>query len=676
MNSSLGPLRYPAVPLIVHDPYFSVWSFTDRLTESYTRHWTGSGNGMRGMVNIDGHAYRFAGDIKHVPPMEQKSVEVLPTRTVYIFEAAGIRLTLTFLTPALPHRLDIMSRPLTYLIFETVATDGREHQVSLYYSCGGDWGVDNAGQNIVWGRARIDGLEILRVSAADQRLLNRSGDNLRIEWGNLYLAVPPEFSAQTALNLNEISCRSFISTGRLAENDCLDMPRPASAGWLCPAASFDLGKVGTTASSRYLMIAFDDIYGIEYLGSRLQSYWKRDGMTFAGLLNAARDEFADLRRQCEEYDAMLMDDCRRIGGERYARLCALSFRQAITAHKLAADRDGTPLFFSKENFSNGCIATVDVTYPSAPLFLLTQPELVKGMLIPILDYAESRRWKFPFAPHDLGTYPLANGQVYGGGEQTEDDQMPVEECGNMLLLAAALAEFTHDLPFIQRYWPTLTRWAEYLRSKGYDPDNQLCTDDFAGHLAHNTNLSLKAILALGAYGSMAAKLGENHVAADYHDLAAGFAARWIRDADAGDHFRLAFDQPESWSQKYNLVWDRLLHLNLFPAKVAATEMAWYKKIQTANGLPLDNRKTYTKLDWIIWSATLTGNRDDFDALLAPVYDWINATPTRVPLTDWYETTDGKQVGFQARSVVGGVFIRFLDDPAVMRKYLDLCKQNK
>ena len=143
------------------------------------------------------------------------------------------------------------------------------------------------------------------------------------------------------------------------------------------------------------------------------------------------------------------------------------------------------------------------------------------------------------------------------------------------------------------------------------------------------------------------------------------------DAADSDHYRLAFDQPGSWSQKYNLVWDRLLNLNLFPKEVAEKELAFYRTRQNRYGLPLDNRRTYTKLDWILWSATLTGKAEDFAALLDPVYLWLNETPTRVPLTDWYETTDGKQVGFQARSVVGGVFLRMMSEPELRKKYLAL-----
>ncbi len=163
------------------------------------------------------------------------------------------------------------------------------------------------------------------------------------------------------------------------------------------------------------------------------------------------------------------------------------------------DADGSILFMPKENFSNGSIDTVDVFYPSSPLFLLMNTQLLRGSVEPILQYASMSRWPFAYAPHDLGTYPLANGQTYGGGEKSDRDQMPVEESGNMLLLVTGIARAEGNAALAQKYWPLLTKWAEFLRDKGLDPENQLCTDDFAGHLARNANLSLKAIEALGGY---------------------------------------------------------------------------------------------------------------------------------------------------------------------------------
>ena len=151
------------------------------------------------------------------------------------------------------------------------------------------------------------------------------------------------------------------------------------------------------------------------------------------------------------------------------------------------------------------------------------------------------------------------------------------------------------------------------------------------------------------------------------------AAKWqTMDVD-GDHYKLAFDKPGTWSQKYNLVWDQLLDLKLFPAKVRETEIAFYLQHLNQFGLPLDNRADYTKLDWSIWTATLAdtaqpGEAEAYKQILDRTGDWINHGPSRVPLTDWYDTKTGKQIGFQARSVVGGVYIKALADRALAEKW--------
>ncbi len=362
-----------------------------------------------------------------------------------------------------------------------------------------------------------------------------------------------------------------------------------------------------------------------------------------------------------------MADLDKAGGAHYAELCALAFRQCVAAHKLVADKDGSPLYFSKENFSNGCIDTVDVTCPSCPFFLLLNTKLLAGQLIPILDYASMPRWKHAYAPHDLGTYPKANGQVYGGAEKSDRDQMPVEECGNMLLMMAALAKTDGNADLAQKYWPLMSKWANYLKDKGLDPENQLCTDDFAGHLAHNTNLSVKAIVALGGYALLCDMVGKSDEAASFRKTASEMARQWVKMADDGDHYRLAFDRPGTWSQEYNLVWDKLLGLNLFPPEVGRKAIAFYKTKQNKYGLPLDSRKAYTKLDWTVWTATLADDPKDFHALVEPLYRFANESRSRVPLTDWYWTNDAKQAGFQARSTVGGIYIKLARRPRSVEK---------
>jgi hypothetical protein len=239
--------------------------------------------------------------------------------------------------------------------------------------------------------------------------------------------------------------------------------------------------------------------------------------------------------------------------------------------------------------------------------------------------------------------------------------MPVEESGNMLILTAAIATVEGNAAYAEKHWETLTTWTDYLVEKGLDPENQLCTDDFAGHFAHNANLSVKAILGIASYGRLAEMLDKKDIAEKYTAQARSMAAEWVKLADDGDHYRLTFDQPGTWSQKYNIVWDKLLKLNIFPETIAEKEIPYYLTKQNTYGLPLDSRKTYTKSDWIVWTATLAQDKETFEQFIHPVHRFMNETIERIPMSDWYFTDSQKHVGFQARSVVGGYFIKLLEN---------------
>jgi hypothetical protein len=666
-----GQQRPPAVPLIAHDPYFSIWSAADKLTDHDTTHWTGKRQPIAGLARIDGKTWRFMGaNPREVAAMEQVSLAVTPTHTVYQFRAGQVDLTLTFFTPAFPKDLDILSRPVTYL---TVTASGQgTHEVSVLIDVDPVMAVNTPDEAVTWGRSRAGNLNILSVGSRDQRVLNRPGDDLRIDWGYFRLAVPDANNAQLTESADALE--SFVTKGLLPASDDLDMPRMPRDGAAHLAVALPLGNVTATPVSRHVLLAYTEDYAIEYLGRKLRPYWQRNGQTVQDMLVAAENEFSALEQRGQRFDDELTADLQKTGGSAYAQLAILAYRQTLAAHGFAADFDGTPMLFPKENFSNGCISTVDVLYPSGPFFLFFNPALLQAQLKPVLEYAALPRWKWPFAPHDLGTYPLADGQVYGGGERTEEDQMPVEESGNLLILAAAMERELGNWDFARQYWPQFEKWAKYLRNEGLDPANQLSTDDFAGHLAHNANLSIKAIEGLAAYADMARGIGNDDVAKEYSRTAKDMAAKWQQMGLDGDHYKLAFDKPGTWSQKYNLVWDQILDFNLFPASVRQTEIAFYLKHLNRFGLPLDNRRDYTKLDWQIWTATLADNPSDWNALLDPIGHWINEGPTRVPLTDWYDTKTGKQESFQARSVVGGVYIKVLADKALAAKWRNASSQ--
>ncbi len=613
------------------------------------------------------HSQNFAGpgfvDIGLVEerPMGYKAAtqtnrRMTATQSEFTFTAAGVELTVTFTAPLLMTDLDVLSRPVQYISYRVRATDGKTHDVQLYTDASAELAVNTPDQLVTWQRGRTSGtapqLDYVRVGTVEQKVLGRKGDDVRIDWGHLYVASAAEPGTSRRIGSLASALNQFEREGRVTDLH-ERMPRIVSDSLPVLATSMNLGKVGEKTVNRHVLLGYDDVKSVEYFGQPLNAWWRRDGKKgIEQALQDAETDYAKLRAQCDAFDKQLYNDALAAGGPTYADLCVLTYRQAIAAHKLVAGPNGEAFFFSKENFSNGSIGTVDVTYPSAPLFLLYNPTLLKGMMEPIFQYSESGRWTKPFAAHDVGTYPLANGQTYG-------EDMPVEECGNMLVLTAAIAAVEGNANYARQHWKTLTTWTDYLIQNGFDPTNQLCTDDFAGHIARNANLSIKAIMGIASYGYLAGRMGDKAREKEYIDMARDLARKWMKLADDGPHYSLTFENPGTWSQKYNLVWDKLLGLNIFPNEVAQKEIAFYLTKQQPFGLPLDSRKTYTKSDWIIWTATLADQPADFDALIAPVLKFVNESPDRVPLNDWHETTNGTKVGFQARSVVGGYFIKLL-----------------
>jgi hypothetical protein len=792
--------KAPAYPLITHNTYFSVWSFSDDLNQSTTRHWTGKNQSLLGLIKVDGETYRFMGkepvayrtvvadgetkpytvkysetkpadgweassfddkswktgtapfgddpkasktlwksrDLwvrrtftykKSAPinklilklhhdddaevylngekinvssgangdllPVEikgdvadklkdgenvlamhcvntgggawldagfadelkpvtnkdlklakQTGVTINATQTIYTFTAGKTDLQVTFTSPLLMDNLNLLSRPVTYISYSVKANDNKTHDVKVYFGASADLARFKSNQPVIAQKYIQNQLSILKAGTKEQPVLQKKGDDMRIDWGYLYVAAPVSAKATQFISNNSQSVGSFTGT---------PMPATTAGGesaFLNTVIPF--GKVGNTAVEKFVEVGYDDGYSVQYFGKNLRPWWNKDGKkTIVGELKQAVIDYKTVIAKCKAFDDAMNVKASAAGGIEYAKLCAIAYRQAIAAHILAQSPKGEILWLSKENFSGGFINTVDVTYPSAPLFLIYNPKLAEGMLNGIFEFSETGKFKHPFAAHDLGTYPFANGQTYGEG-------MPVEESGNMLLLVAAIAKAEGNADFAKKHWATLTTWTNYLIKEGLDPANQLCTDDFAGHLARNANLSLKAINGIGAYAMLAEMLGDKATATKYHATAKDFVAKWMQMADAGDHYSLVFEKPDTWSQKYNLVWDKLLGLNLFPKSVYEKEIKYYLTKQNEFGLPLDSRKTYTKSDWIIWTATLADNPDDFKALTDPIYKFATETPSRVPISDWHETTNGKQVGFQARSVVGGYFMKVLE----------------
>ena len=631
-------LRPPAYPLITVDPYFSVWSMNDKLNEEDTKHWTGKPNTLLGTVKVDGKEYGFLGNSKNnnVEPLQQISVELDAFSTKYIFEGVGIRLTAKFTSPLIPDDLELLSRPVSYLKISVSSLDGKERSVEVSVSASEELCTNcRSWMPVKTEKIQNGDINMISVGTLEQPILGKSGDDIRIDWGYFYLcAKDAEVSETLVEEMMMVKAKCTLNT--------------------------------TSKNETLFAFAYDDIYSIVYFGKACKAYWKRDNKTIETAVKEAFYDYESIVKRCNEFSTKLYEDALEAGGSKYSDLLLLSLRQVLAAHKLVLSPENELLYISKECFSNGCAATVDVSYSSMPLFLLYNPQLVYAMLRPIFKYAKSDIWIHDFAPHDCGVYPILNGQAYSKGTILKN-QMPIEECGNVLLMAASYTLAANDFSLINSHKDLLDKWADYLVKQGVDPKNQLCTDDFAGHLAHNTNLSIKAIMGIGGYFILCRMMGETEKADKYLGIAREMSKKWEELAREGDHYKLTFVDDNTWSLKYNMVWDDIFGLNLFPREVKEREVAYYLKKKNKYGTPLDNRSTFTKADWLVWAATLSSNKKDFIELIEPLWNFLNESPSRVPFCDWYGTTDRLERSFQHRSVVGGVFIKLLKDKKLLSK---------
>ena len=672
----------PAYPLFVKDPNFSLWTRFDTLNGGHVTTWFGEKKKVYGFLRTGGKCYSFLGDSRDflaagVIPAEQVDLRVTAYTTEYTFRAGAATLVLRFVSPTTPDDPRLLSMPVCYLTWEVTGVD--EAEVSLFVNrniCYNDIPA-TADKTVKGGVLRLGDFEAAMFGLARQLVMSNTDDLAQADWGYWYL------SGEEAYLLDEKDLAGYLATG--------------SRAFALTGGEIYLGSLNRALSGS-LMLAFDEVVSIDYFGTYLKGYYLEN--------HTVSDALLELRRDEKQIDARLADADVRLraaantvgeGGEDYYRILVASLRQSVAAHKLVRDPEGHFLFLSKECHSNGCIGTVDVSYPSMPLYLLANPELVKGMMRPILKFARMPVWQFDFAPHDVGTYPACRGQAYGfkhTGERHYGNylarngltthlpvyqfpadfdpydlryQMPVEECADLLIMFYACYLADGDSALFTSSRDLTDKWVEYLVRYGLRPENQLCTDDFAGHLANNLNLAIKATVGIASYAEMLAAIGDAG-AEQYRSVARDYAAEIVKFGEGFPQLPLTWDTDGStYSLKYNLAFDKLLGLGLFPQEVLEREAETCIRFSDRYGAPLDKRRTFVKSDWLLWMASLTDEPARVRAIIEPVARYLVETKDREPFADWYDAKDGHHYEFLARSVQGGCFILLLSEGTWKRK---------
>lgn len=759
------------VPLIVRNPYLSTWLYhaRDAPWENWPMFWTGAHVGFSVMASVPGAGkiYPLLGRPHDSLPSGHKAYKVAyPEYLGTTFDASttnltysipgsssdhSVRVILSFLSPITPSSTLRQSIPAAYL---TVVVEGCSN-LDIYTDINGEWVTGNRDNTIKWdlfephhnGGNSTTPIKTWKVSRANEQLLTEWAD--RAEWGTLHFSAPADVRHQAGTSA--LLRQHFAETGYLKNAVDRSFRRvmqdePVFAF----SKSFKLaGETRTSCSVKQDSVAFtfalvqDPVVqfasarGLTFMKPLWQSY-------FSGadeLIAYHYSDFETASSLAKNYSDSLARDAYESGSSEYQDIAALSARQVLGATQFSGTPDD-PILFLKEISSNGNFQTVDVIFPAFPFFLYTNPRWLAYLLEPLLEHQLSGQYPNDYSMHDLGAhFPNATGHPDGN-----DEYMPVEECGNMLIMGLALANAlrydtepafvkatagieTKPLPLAKTSWGAVDgygidihkgmkistgpkaaekwlsrsyklwkQWTGYLVRESLIPHNQLCTDDFAGWLANQTNLALKGIVGIKAMSEIADIVGEKEDASFYKSVSKKYIDKWQEYGISRDqtHAKLAYTWFGSWTTIYNLYADSLLCFHVpdqeknpeesgakpskgsgydqgqngqvsfgygpkndlfIPDKVYQMQSDWYHAVLQKYGLPLDSRHLYTKSDWEFFAAAVTSKKTRTE-ILTTVAKWVNETETDRPFTDLYDTEgNGGYPGiyFMARPVVGGHF---------------------
>ncbi|CCC13068.1 hypothetical protein SMACR_06286 [Sordaria macrospora] len=658
--STYKPARPPAVPLAVRTPYLSSWLQCEPeclLPDNWPRHWTTQILGWQGLVAVDGKVFNWMGKAFQNPVVNQLSLEYTSTKSIFIFDVDGkVNLSVTFLSPVFADDLSRQSQQFSYISAKAKSSDGGTHDVRLYMDVSGEWASGDVSQKITWAHNTTNKLNYHTFQRTEQVEYGENGEIAA--WGRWYFTTGSDSGLSWQIGSDQVVRSRFASNQTLA-NTVDDTFRAVQDNWPVFGFSHNLGDVGSSETERLFTLGLIQDNVIHFAGMNKtldavpglwQSYFNRDDR------QAIEEFYGDYQyaaTHSNELDDRIQQDSVKAGGQDYATITTLTVRQSFGALQFGGT-PSKPYIFLKEISSNSDIQTVDVIFPAYPILLYLNATLAKYLLDPLFENQESGAYPNKWAEHDLGTFPVAKGYPSGN-----DEPMPLEECGNMVIMTLAYAERTGDTGYLQNHYSILSQWAEFLVEDSLIPSNQLSTDDFAGTLANQTNLAIKGIIGLKAMGRIANLTSNSD---NWGAIADEYLENWKVLAINNDtdlpHTTLSYGDKNSHGLLYNIYADKLLDLNFVDQSIFDMQSKFYQSIALKYAVPLDTRHTWTKSDWMMFAAAVAGP-DTKELLINKLANWIGNTTTNRAMTDLYDAETGgyPQNGptFVARPVMGGTF---------------------
>ncbi|KAI1642454.1 glutaminase GtaA [Daldinia loculata] len=664
--SSFSPARPPAIPLAVKSPYLNSWLNVGSdggnggyLAGEWPKFWSQQITGWAGFIRVDGKAYNWLGAPPGADVVDQTEFSYTSTRSTFVMNVGGkVEMNITFLSPVTPSDLKRQSLVFSYLDVGVHSLDGASHDVQLYADVSAEWASGDLNAIIEWDYQSADGVAYHQFERQNQAAISET--NQQANWGTWFWSTKDADNLSWQIGADTDVRGAFLNEGVLPNTKDTNF-RAVQDNWPVFGFSSDLGSVGSSTVSTLYTLGMTQDGAINLLGegSDLTTYpalWQSYFDSAVDAVTFFYNDYDEVSELSTDLDNKVASDSLAAAGQNYLTLTSLSVRQTFGALQFTGT-DSDPLVFLKEISSNSDIQTVDVIFPAIPLILYTNPSLLDYMLKPLFLNQESGHYPNTNAIHDLGTFPVAKGYPNG-----DDELMPLEECGNMIIMVLAYAQRTDDNAYLAQHYPILKQWAGYLVDEALIPADQISTDDFAGSLANQTNLGLKGIIGLKAMAEISERTGNDDDAKSFGDTAKSYIEQWqgfgVNTAADPPHATLSYGDDDSHGLLYNLYANSLLGFGDFvPKSVYDIQSDFYPTVALEYGVPLDTRHTYTKTDWMLWAAA-TSSEETRDTFIRLIAGWIDITPTNKPLTDLYDAATGDYPGglqFTARPVAGGHF---------------------
>ncbi|CEH18783.1 hypothetical protein CBOM_05493 [Ceraceosorus bombacis] len=707
-KSAFYPFAPPSIPLAVKGPYLNTWLPAGSWYQTTPPNVAGNGGllygqdpafwtssygadgqfrmAWNGLIRIDNTTHQWMGNafgttVAKGPNAKQLSATVTATRSIFEFEADGVKFNATFLTPVEPFDWVRQSLPLSYLHVELDRASAKGRSVQIYtdiderWITGHDCDYENYPTKMRWNGNNNGSLSYFLERTVPEKYTEF---RQRAEWGTTVYATRDRPGLTSRNNNNVVAQFEFLQKGRVSI-DHFPVGGPDNA--FSFAVDFDNKKgsddaifaVGQFRDPLVNYIRAGSAQGSSYLEDRY-GLWRTEFDTVDAATAFFVQDFENALKSAKKLDAQIDADARAaVGGgdigEKYAGIVALSVRQSLATIEITVSRDSKTgkynstdtLIFLKEISSNGDMSTVDVIFPQFPLLTYLNPELLRSLLEPIFIYTESGMYPNKWCVHDLGVYPSAFGHNDGN-----DEPMQVEESGNMILMALHYAQLQgakKATPWLKQHYSIMQQWAQFLIEDSLIPATQLSTDDFAGELANQTNLALKGISGIAAIGEVATLLGKHSDAKQYQNVSATYIQSFygFSISKDGSHTKLAYQDDSSWGTLYNLFGDRLLNLQLVSREIYDIQDSWYPKKAARYAVPLDSRHGWAKTDWELFTSAISASNATRNLFIEKVYDFASNGRTDAPFTDLMHSITGDFPKepydplklFLARPVVGG-----------------------